>query len=199
MMPGLNGPRTRGAFAVVPALVLGAVFVGGAASLSVAQEAAAAAAPAPAAAAPAPASGPAAAAAAAPQVLGSDSAGVVAPAGTAPAGAGAAAPGGLGNFLPFLLIGVPAIMMLTTAMGSSKEKKKRQAMLSALAKHDRVQTVGGIIGTIVELRDDEMVLKVDESSNTRIRFARSAIQTVLKTSGGVRQGETSPEPEAASV
>ena len=45
---------------------------------------------------------------------------------------------------------------------------------------DRVQTVGGEIGTVVDLTESEMTLRVDETSNTRIRFARSAIQQVLK-------------------
>jgi preprotein translocase subunit YajC len=40
--------------------------------------------------------------------------------------------------------------------------------------------VGGIIGTVVDLTSTEMVLRVDESSNTRIRFARSAVQQVLR-------------------
>ena len=58
-------------------------------------------------------------------------------------------------------------------------KKKRKALLSTVKKHDRVQTVGGVIGSIVEVNPDTVVLKVDESSNTRITFARSAIQQVL--------------------
>ena len=73
-------------------------------------------------------------------------------------------------------------MILFSFMGQRRDRKKRQAMISAVKKHDRVQTAGGIIGSIVELKPDTVVLKVDEASNTRITFARSAIQQVLTTS-----------------
>jgi preprotein translocase subunit YajC len=37
-----------------------------------------------------------------------------------------------------------------------------------------------MLGRIVEIKGDEVVLKVDDASNTRIRFVKSSIQTVLK-------------------
>lgn len=61
-----------------------------------------------------------------------------------------------------------------------RQERQRQEMLAALKKGDRVQTIGGILGTVMEARDSEVLLKVDESSNTKIRFARSAIARVLE-------------------
>jgi preprotein translocase subunit YajC len=49
-------------------------------------------------------------------------------------------------------------------LGGRKEKKKRAALMASLKKHDKVQTVGGIIGTVVELTAEEVVLRVDETS-----------------------------------
>ena len=63
--------------------------------------------------------------------------------------------------------------------GSRKEKKKRKEMLSAVKKSDRVMTIGGIIGWVVSVSDDEVVVKIDESANVKITVARSAIQKVL--------------------
>jgi preprotein translocase subunit YajC len=60
------------------------------------------------------------------------------------------------------------------------QDRKRQDMLGQLKKGDRVQTIGGILGTVIESRDNEVLLKVDESSNAKIRFARSAIHRVLE-------------------
>ena len=57
---------------------------------------------------------------------------------------------------------------------------KRLRALGRLG-HDTVQTIGGVIGSIVEVKNDSVVLKVDESSNTRITFSRSAIQQVLNS------------------
>ena len=44
-----------------------------------------------------------------------------------------------------------------------------------LNKNDRIRTIGGIIGTVVDIKDDEITLKVDESNNTKIKVIASAI------------------------
>ena len=51
-------------------------------------------------------------------------------------------------------------------------------MLDTMQKNSRVRTIGGIIGTIVDVRDDEVVIKIDEASNTKMRVTRSAIGKV---------------------
>jgi len=48
-------------------------------------------------------------------------------------------------------------------------------MVQTLAKNDKVRTIGGIIGTVVDIKDDEITLKVDESNNTKIKVLPSAI------------------------
>ena len=88
-------------------------------------------------------------------------------------------PGGFGGMgLPALLLVFLVVMFGMTFLSHRKEKKKRANMLSELKKNDRIVTIGGIIGTIVEVKDNEIVVKVDESSNTRMRFSRNAIQGV---------------------
>jgi preprotein translocase subunit YajC len=99
---------------------------------------------------------------------------------------GTAAPGGTGGgqtpfggyLFPMLLLFL-VMMIMFTVLGQRRDKKKRQAMLGSVKKHDKVQTVGGVIGSIMEIKPDTVVLKVDESTNTRITFARSSIQHVL--------------------
>jgi len=59
-----------------------------------------------------------------------------------------------------------------------KQDKTRQQMINNMKRGDEVQTIGGVIGKIVEARDDKVLVKVDESSNTKIWFARSAIARV---------------------
>ncbi|MFI4897579.1 MAG: preprotein translocase subunit YajC [Phycisphaerales bacterium JB059] len=102
---------------------------------------------------------------------------------TATEGAGAPTSTGAGGFgSPIILIGMFALvaMMIFTSMSASrKEKKQREAMMNSLGKHDKVQTVGGLIGSIVELKGDEVLLRVDEASNTRVRIARTAVSKVL--------------------
>ena len=81
------------------------------------------------------------------------------------------------QFIPIILIIVVFYLFLWRT--KRKEDTKRKDMLGQLKKGDRVQTIGGILGTVVEVRDSEVLLKVDETSNTKIRFSRSAIHRVL--------------------
>lgn len=88
------------------------------------------------------------------------------------------------GFPPLIIIMflVITMMIVFSILGQRRERKKRESLIRAVKKHDKVQTIGGVIGSIVELKPDFVVLKVDESSNTRITFARSAIQQVIKSS-----------------
>ena len=86
------------------------------------------------------------------------------------------------GFSPILLLafgGLIFFMLFTSITAGRREKKKKAELLASLQKGSKVQTVGGILGTVVEVRDDELVIKVDENSNTRLRFAKSAVVTVL--------------------
>lgn len=85
-------------------------------------------------------------------------------------------------FIPLLLIMV--FMIWTSSSAQRKEKKKRESMLGALKRHDRVQTIGGLIGSVVEIKDSEVILKVDEANNIKMRFAKSAVQQVLSEGDG---------------
>ena len=59
-------------------------------------------------------------------------------------------------------------------------------MLKNMKRGDRVMTAGGILGTVVDVRDAEVVLKVDESTNTKIKFSRDAIKRVSPTTSRPR-------------
>jgi preprotein translocase subunit YajC len=83
-----------------------------------------------------------------------------------------------------MLIFVVAIivMMYFIMFREPRKRQKQQAkMVSTLKKNDKVRTIGGIIGTVVDVKDDEVVLKVDESNNTKIRIIPSAIGKNLST------------------
>lgn len=118
------------------------------------------------------------------QVLGGESAPSTT---TAATGAPAGAPGqqtgqqGGSNILFFGMIMMVG-MFLIMSMSGRKEKKKRASMLSTLGKRDKVRTAGGIIGTIVELKEDEVLLETDKSSHTRLWLARGSVSSVLDSS-----------------
>ncbi|MDP6542082.1 MAG: preprotein translocase subunit YajC [Phycisphaerales bacterium] len=82
-----------------------------------------------------------------------------------------------GNFFLILILFVFG-MIVFSAFGGRKQRKKRATMLDSLKKHDQVVTRGGVFGSIVEIKPDRVVLKVDESSNTRITVVRDSIEQV---------------------
>ena len=98
--------------------------------------------------------------------------------GTTGADGAAPAPSPFGGSFMFLMILMIGLLFIFTMSSGRKEKKRKAEMLASLSKGAKVQTVGGVLGTIVEVRDDEVVVKVDENSNTRMRFAKTAIGSV---------------------
>ncbi len=94
---------------------------------------------------------------------------------------GAAPQPGPGSPNFFIIIFFALMVMIIFSMGGQrKEKKKKKAMLENLKKGNRVQTIGGILGTVVEVRDDHVVVKIDENTNARVKFSRGAIQSVMQ-------------------
>lgn len=83
------------------------------------------------------------------------------------------------EFLIPLIAVVIVVMMLSTSRNKKTEQKQRDDMLKNMKRGDRVMTAGGIFGTVVDVRDTEVVLKVDEGTNTKIKFSRDAIKRVL--------------------
>lgn len=79
-----------------------------------------------------------------------------------------------------IMVMIGGIVLLYIFMGRSKRKQaaKRKEMLGSLAKGNKITTIGGIIGTVVEVRPDEVTIKVDETNNGRMHIARWAIRGV---------------------
>ena len=88
-----------------------------------------------------------------------------------------------GGLMPIIILFV-VMMFGMTFLTSRKEKKRRKEMLNKLDKKASVQTIGGIMGSVIEVKGDLVVLEVDKSSNTRMTFSRSAIQTVHQAGDG---------------
>jgi len=88
---------------------------------------------------------------------------------------GRPAPRGFGN-TQFIIMAVMFVMMyLILFRAPRKKQQQHKQMVQALAKNDKVRTIGGIIGTVVDVKGDEVILKIDESNNTKIRITASAI------------------------
>ena len=94
-------------------------------------------------------------------------------------GAGSASTSGslLGSLIPFLLIIV--IFYLFLIRPQNKKQKETQKMLDALKKGDKVITIGGIHGTVSSVKENTVIVKVDD--DCKLEFNRTAISSVELT------------------
>jgi len=107
---------------------------------------------------------------------------------TGEAGATGAAGGGASSWS--MLIVMPLIILVfyfLVMRPQNKKQKEAKKMLEGLRKGDRIVTIGGLRGTVVSVKDDAVILKVDD--NTKLEYSKSAVATVLK-----REEESTPEP-----
>lgn len=88
-------------------------------------------------------------------------------------------PGFLDSPMMFIMLPLLLVYMFFMFRGPKKKQQEHNKMVSSLAKNDRVRTIGGIFGTVLDVRDNEIVLKIDESTNTKMRVSPQAIATVL--------------------
>ena len=120
----------------------------------------------------------------------------IAQATTAPAGGGGGAttqpaepPGIMQIFRSPMVLPILLLLVLYIFMFRSKkaQERKKQDMLENMKRGDRIQTIGGILGKVVEAEEDKVLVKVDENSNTKIWFSRSAIHRVITDEGAARE------------
>ena len=88
--------------------------------------------------------------------------------------------GMLSMLLPFILMFV--VMYFLILRPQKRKEKERKALLSRVKKNDRVVTAGGIHGLITSVRENEVILRVDDAKDIKLKVDRSAIATVLEVS-----------------
>lgn len=88
-----------------------------------------------------------------------------------PAAQGGAQPNPLMTFLPFILIIV--VFYFFMIRPQMKRQKEVAAFRNSLQKGDKVVTTGGIYGKIVEIKDNYILLQIDD--NVKIRVDKNAI------------------------
>jgi len=83
-----------------------------------------------------------------------------------------------------LIFGVFYLLLIRPQRKKEKDRQKqREVMLSALKRNDHVVTIGGIHGVVASVGPDEVVIKVDERGDVRLRVAREAISRVVGEEG----------------
>lgn len=88
---------------------------------------------------------------------------------------------------------VIAIFYFLFLRPQNKRQKERSKMLGALKKGDKIITIGGLHGTIVDLNENRVTLKVGD--NTRLVFERSAVNEKLSADADKPVKEEKPAKE----
>ncbi len=86
--------------------------------------------------------------------------------------------GGLFQLLPMFAI-MFMIMYFMIIRPQRKKEKMRLEMLSQIRKNDHILTTGGIYGVVMNVKDDELLLRIDDTNNIRVRLSRSSVVGVI--------------------
>ena len=83
-------------------------------------------------------------------------------------------PNSIAAFLPFVLMFL--VLYLLILRPQMKKQRNQQRMIDELEKNDEIVTSGGIHGTILNIKDDILVVKI--ADNVKIEISRAAVSRV---------------------
>ena len=86
-----------------------------------------------------------------------------------------AAAGGMGSTI-IMMVAMLGIFYFTLIRPENKRKKEAEQMRSSVRKGDKITTIGGIIGTVVDVKENNIVIETS-ADQVRIEFAKWAISS----------------------
>ena len=104
-----------------------------------------------------------------------------------------AAAGGLGSTL-LMLLPMLAIFYFMLIRPENKRKKEAEELRSNLRKGDKFTTIGGIVGTVVDIKETSFVVETS-ADQVRIELAKWALST-NETAAANAKAEAKKEQEA---
>ena len=81
-------------------------------------------------------------------------------------------------FMGIWIVGLLVLMYFTTILPGKKKNKQVREMHDGVAVGDRIVTIGGILGTVLERKDDELRIRVDDETDTTMWIIIHAVQLV---------------------
>ena len=83
------------------------------------------------------------------------------------------------QFMPLVLVFMIFYFLLIRPQ--QKKEKERLSMLKGIKKNDQVVTAGGMHGTVLQVKDKTVTLRIDD--NVKIEIDRDAISRIEKVAG----------------
>lgn len=90
-------------------------------------------------------------------------------------------PQGGGGLPLMLLFGLMFVVMYFLILRPQRKKERdRKEMLSRVRKSDRVVTTGGIHGVVISVKENELLVRVDDAKDVKLRIDKSAISFIIE-------------------
>jgi len=103
------------------------------------------------------------------------------------------AAGGMASTIVMLVM-MMAVFYFMLIRPENKRKKEAEAMRSAVKVGDKITTIGGIVGTVVDVKTDKLVIETG-ADQVRIEFAKWAMST-NETAAEAKKAEAKKAQEA---
>ncbi len=86
------------------------------------------------------------------------------------------------SMLPLMII-MFAVMYFLIIRPQKQKEKKRQALISNVRKQDRIVTAGGVHGVVTSVKENEVIVRVDDAKDIKMKIDKSAITSVSAPKG----------------
>jgi len=86
------------------------------------------------------------------------------------------------TFLPLMVI-MFAVMYFLIIRPQKQKEKKRQEMITNVRKQDRIVTAGGVHGVVASVKENEVIVRIDDSKDVKIKVDKSALTSVSAPTG----------------
>lgn len=104
---------------------------------------------------------------------------------------------GLLSMLPMLLIMI-AVFYFMIIRPENKRKKEAEQMRSSIKNGDKITTIGGIVGKVVDVKEDKFVIETG-ADQVRIEFAKWALSTNETAAEAAKEAAKKAEEERAKA
>ena len=101
--------------------------------------------------------------------------------------------GGMGSTM-IMLIMMVAVFYFMLIRPENKRKKEAEEMRSAVKKGDKITTIGGIVGTVVDVKENNIVIETS-ADQVRLELAKWALST-NETAAEAKKAENKKAEEA---
>ncbi|MFZ5596690.1 MAG: preprotein translocase subunit YajC [Bacillota bacterium] len=85
------------------------------------------------------------------------------------------------------IVALFALLYFLMIRPQQQRQKKHQEMIGGLKTNDKIVTAGGILGTVVKVKEDTLVLRV--ADGVRVEILKTAVGQVRESSGDDEESE----------